>query len=386
MAKKGIAKVEEIVKSSKKNHSFTDDVTASKIFEKFGDVIKRGSEVLASIQSLKVISVSPLLDEILGGGIREGTVVGLAGQPKCGKTTSVLHFASKCQKLYPEKKIIYLNTEGRLNSQNFSGIRGLDPHRMIIIESSEEKKLTGEDFLTIAEYYITLEQGSVIIIDSLSSLVPKEELEGPLNASTRNKLPRLLSQFFKKNGGDIQNNKIILICIAHQIADTGPSRRTKMTDCGNMLQYQVGTNIEITHTVRWNDNKKGEEDESSKPDYGQRIQWKVLTSNLGGIPQSTTEGWLRYGIGIDEAKEIFEVAKQLSLVKVAGSWFKFNILASSPDEPCVKKYLDDNSVNLRDLETLSKLFQFQGAEKSEMFLDSNPDFVEFIARKIKELG
>lgn len=388
MAKKAIATAIKEEKASKKSR-FADDNTANKIFEQYGDVIKKGTEVLNNIKSLKILSVSPLLDELLGGGFREGTVVGLAGQPKCGKTTSMLHFVSKCQRDYPEKKVVYLNTEGRLNSQNFEGVRGLDPDRMIIVESSETRKLTGEDFLTIASNYIALEPGSIIIIDSLSSLVPKEELEGPLNASTRNKLPRLLAQFFKKEGGNITNNRIILICIAHQIADTGPSRRTKMTDCGTMFQFQVGTNIEITHTARWNTStgkkKTGDDDESTDPDFGQRIYWKVLTSNLGGIPNSTTEGWLRYGIGIDEAKEVYEVAKQLALVKVNGAWFTMKALAQNPDEPCVKKYLDDNGITARDEESLEKAFKFQGGEKAEAFLDQHPEFVEFLNNKIKEL-
>jgi recombination protein RecA len=384
MAKKGTAtltKDEEVSTRSSKKDRFGDDFVANKIFEKYGDVIKRGTEVLTNIRTLTVLSVSPLLDELLGGGLREGTVVGLAGQPKCGKTTSMLHFVAKCQRLHPEKRVIYLNTEGRLNSQNFEGIRGLDPEKMTIIESSDKRKLSGEDFLTIATQYITLEPGCIIIIDSLSSLVPEDELKGELNASTRNKLPRLLSQFFKKQGGNVTNNKILLICIAHQIADTSPSQRARMTDCGNMFQYQVGTNIEITHSTRW----KYDEAES-KPDVGQRIHWKVLTSNLGGIPNSKTEGWLRYGIGIDEAKEVYEVAKQLALIKVAGSWYTLKVLSQNPDAPVVKKFLEEKGVTARDEDSLDKPFKFQGENKVEAFLDEHPEFVEFINEKIKEFS
>ena len=75
---------------------FAEDVISNSIVSKYGDVVRSGKEVLDSINDLQVIGVSPALDIALGGGLREGSVVVMTGDPKSGKTTTSLHFAAKC--------------------------------------------------------------------------------------------------------------------------------------------------------------------------------------------------------------------------------------------------------------------------------------------------
>jgi len=352
-----------------------DDDTSNALLKEYGDIIKSGSEVLGEIQELKTISVSPALDSALNGGIREGTVVGIAGAPKTGKTTAALNFAAKCQA--KGKLVVYLNSEGRLNSQNFDGVKGLDVAALKIVESTDKVAVTGEMFLDIAERYGKTVPGCVILIDSLSSLVPKNEMEDKLNAQTRNSLPRLLAQFFKRSSHYITKNGIILICIAHQIADTGPSRKTKMTDCGNMFQYQVGTNLVINFKTPW----KGKEGES---DIGQCLNWEVLTSNTGAIPGTKVVGWLRYGIGIDDVKEMLEAACEYRLISGSG-WYTVCALSEDPEHPLVAKYLEEKGTDTSKQENIDKAFKFQGMAKLQAFFQDHPEFIPVMNEKMNEL-
>jgi len=192
----------------KKVNKFIDDAVSSAICSNYGDVVRTGSEVLANINNLSVIGISPALDIALGGGLREGSCIVMTGDPKSGKTTTALHFAAKCQKL--GKKVIYANTEGRLAKQNFDGIKGLDPEKILIIESTDDKTLSAEDFLNILEYYINNDPSCLIIVDSVSNMVPRDELEGEVRTGVRNALPRLLSMFFKRIGSSVTKNKTIL--------------------------------------------------------------------------------------------------------------------------------------------------------------------------------
>ena len=118
----------------KTSNKFTSDLVSNSVVSKYGDVVRSGTEVLEAINSLQVVGVSPALDIALGGGIREGSVVVMTGDPKSGKTTTALHFASKCQSL--GKRVIYMNTEGRLSRQNFDGIKGLQSDKILIVEST----------------------------------------------------------------------------------------------------------------------------------------------------------------------------------------------------------------------------------------------------------
>lgn len=366
-------------KSKKVSNKFDSDVISNSIVSKYGDVVKSGTEVLENINNLKVIGISPALDIALGGGLREGSVVVMTGDPKSGKTTTALHFASKCQKL--GKRIIYINTEGRLSKQNFDGIKDLDPEAILIIESTDDRVLSAEDFLNIVEYYIHNDPGCVIITDSLSNMVPGCELEGEVRTGVRNALPRLLSMFFKRISGTLMKNKTILICVTHNIANTGgsPYAPQKMADCGNMLQYQAGTNMVITHRGRWQVPK------DTGVHVGQIANWSIKTSNAGGRPNSTAESWIRYGIGIDEVQEIVQIACEFRLIKSAGAWYTIQCAVESIDDPIVTKLLQENSIDSSNTEDVEKFFKFQGVNNVSEFLSNNPDIVQLIYNKIKEL-
>ena len=357
---------------------FSDDVISSSIVSKYGDVVRSGKEVLDNINSLEVISVSPALDIALGGGLREGSVVVMTGDPKSGKTTTSLHFAAKCQA--KGKRVIYIDTEGRMSEQNFIGIPGLDPDKIIVIQSTDDRILSAEDFLNIVEYYINNDPGCLIITDSLSNMVPACELEGEVRTGVRNALPRLLSMFFKRISGTLMKNKVLLLCVTHNIANTGgsPYAPSKMADCGNMLQYQAGTNMVITHRGKWQVPK------DSGPHVGQIANWLIKTSNAGGRPNSTAESWIRYGAGIDEVQEIVQIACEFRLIKTAGAWYTIQCAVDEPKHPVIGKILQDNNVGDKP-EDIEKFFKFQGSNNVLEFLNSNKDVAYFVYDKIKEL-
>jgi recombination protein RecA len=365
-------------KTKKKSISkFDSDVVSNSVITKYGDVVRSGTEVLESINSLEVIGLSPALDIALGGGLREGSVVVMTGDPKSGKTTTALHFAAKCQA--KNKRVIYVNTEGRLSKQNFEGIKGLNPDNIIIIESTDDRILTAEDFLNIIEYYINNDPGCLIIADSLSNMVPACELEGEVRTGVRNALPRLLSMFFKRISGTLMKNKIMLICITHNIANTGgsPYAPSKMADCGNMLQYQAGTNMIITHRGKWQVPKDTGEH------VGQIANWSIKTSNAGGRPNSTAESWIRYGVGIDEVQEIIHIACEFRLIKASGAWYTISCAVENTNHPIISKILSDN--NISGEENVEKFFKFQGVNNVCEFLTQNKLIADFVYEKIKEL-
>lgn len=361
----------------KKANKFTSDEVSNSIVSKYGDVVRSGTEVLQNINSLNVIGVSPALDIALGGGIREGSVVVMTGDPKSGKTTTALHFAAKCQK--KDKRVIYVNTEGRLSKQNFDGIKDLNSDNILIIESTDERVLSAEDFLNIIEYYINNDPGCLIIADSLSNMVPAVELEGEVRTGVRNALPRLLSMFFKRISGTLMKNKTILICITHNIANTGgsPYAPQKMADCGNMLQYQAGTNMVITHRGKWQVPK------DTGQHVGQIANWSIKTSNAGGRPNSTAEGWIRYGIGVDEIQEIIQIACEFRLIKAAGAWYTISCAVENLDNVSIKNYIQ--SVNANTPEEIEKSLKFQGINAVADFLNEHTNIADFIYEKIKEL-
>lgn len=358
---------------------FEDDLVSSEVCAKYGDIVEDGHKVLDDLQQLKVISVSPALDIALGGGIREGSCVVMTGDPKSGKSTSALYFAAKCQAI--GKNVVYFNTEGRLTKENFTGIKGLDPSKIKIVQSTESTPLvSAETYLNALETYIKGTPDLVAIVDSTSNMVPQEELEGEVRTGVRNALPRLLAMFLKRISGDVHRSKAILIFITHNIANTGGVKfaPTKMADCGNMLQYQAGTNMVITHRGNW------EYPAESGNHIGQIAHWKIKTSAAGGKPNSLASSWIRYGVGIDEAQEITHIASELNFIKKGGAWYTISGILSNIEDPPVKKFLKDKGWDDLSTEELEKKFKFQGAQNVADFLSENDFAREYLFAKVKE--
>ena len=348
---------------------------------KYGKIVENGEKVLQDLLELKVISLSPALDLALGGGLREGSVVVMTGDPKSGKTTTSLYFAAKCQKL--GKTVMYFNTEGRITKENFTGIKGLDPAKISIVQATEEQPIvSAETFLNSLEYCVKNIPDLVCIIDSASNMVPQEELDGEIRTGVRNALPRLLSMFCKRISGDVARNKAILIFITHNIANTNPTSRyspQKHADCGNMIQYQAGTNMIITHRGKW------EVPAESGNHVGQIANWNIKTSAAGGKPNSTAESWIRYGVGIDETQEIIHLAVQLALIKVKGAWYELTFLAKKTGVNPATELLLANNIDTTDEETVTKFFKFQGIQKVNDFLNENPQLITMISDEIKSI-
>jgi hypothetical protein len=186
--------------------------------------------------------------------------------------------------------------------------------------------------------------------------------------------------FFKRISGDVARMKAIAVFITHNIANTGGSRfsPSKMADCGNMLQFQAGTNMVITHRGKW------EVPKESGNHVGQVANWIIKTSAAGGTPMTTAASWIRYGVGIDEAQELAQIGTDFAMISAKGAWYTFTTFVENKDNPIIKSWLVDNEVELTD-ESIERAFKFQGMEKVVNFLNGNPELMDFLYDEIKEI-
>jgi recombination protein RecA len=349
------------------------------IQKKYGKIIESGNLVLEQLNELSVLSISPAIDLALGGGFREGQIVILGGDPKTGKTTTALYAAAKAQAA--GKKVYYINTEGRLTKHNFTGIKGLDIQAIEIVQSTEDQPMvSAETYLNVMERLIKEEENLFFICDSTSNMVPQDELDGEIRTGVRNALPRLLSMFFKRTSGDVTRMKAIGVFILHNIANTGGSRfsPSKMQDCGNMIQFQAGTNMVITHRGKW------EVPKESGNHIGQIANWKVMTSAAGGTPLTQFQSWIRYGVGLDESQELAQIASEFALIDKKGAWYTLSSLIEDKDEPVIKKWLKSHP-DADTEEKITKLLKFQGMEKVTNFLDENEELREHLYGQVREM-
>lgn len=346
----------------------------AKIIKEYGNIISTGLEVLEEKKGYKVISVSPAIDIALGGGIKEGSWVTLTGDPKSGKTTTAMQIAANCQK--EGRPVIYLDAEGRLKDMNFE-VKDLDPSKMKVVHP-DDKPLPAEDFLQTAHKLMSDPEfyGAVLIIDSISSLIPQKELDGDFTPG-RAGLPKILSIFTKKMGQLLPRQRGLIIAITHFIANTGGFGKAKMPDGGNKIQYQADTRMEIA--------SGGEKISAVKPwvdssdqRIGQIVNWKIICSSMGA-PGGQVQSYIRYGHGIDKTQEILMLACDLGLIEKAGAWFSCTFMGECKD---LAKEINPD-IDTDNEEVLEKAFKFQGQDKLYAFLTGNPKLIEFLESSIK---
>jgi recombination protein RecA len=290
--------------------------------KKYGDYVTTGDKVLEQKRSYKNISISPAIDLALGGGVKEGSWMILSGPPKVGKTTTTMQIIANCQAL--GRKIIYLDVEGRLKEMNFE-VPGIDPSKVQVIRSGDEP-LPAETFLDIARKLVSAKEneGCVLVIDSISSLIPLRDLDEDISGMTRPGLPKILSDFVKKLGQTVPNQKCLIILITHMITNTSGYGKSKMADGGVKIQFQADTRMEVKGVTPWESSGSTKE---NKNVIGLKVTWDILCSSIGA-PHKACESWIRFGHGIDKVQEILMIAIDLGLISVAGSWYNLDFIES----------------------------------------------------------
>jgi recombination protein RecA len=291
----------------------------AKITKKYGDGIISDAKVTLD-EEQTILSVGPILDLALGGGIPQGSWVIFSGPPKCGKTTLSLQIAKRAQDI--GMPVIYLDVEGRWKKLNVTAIEGLNPELVHVIRSKEGTILSAEEYLTSATDALKSVPGCLLIIDSTSALCSQKELTDDITGQSRSLGPKILSSFCKQMGGVVPIQKSIVIMIQHLIANTSGFGAPYMEDGGRKVQYQVDTKIRAKGTKNWEDGDSI---------VGIITNWSVECSALGA-PGKKAESYIRFGYGVDKEREIAQLALDLGILRKKGSWYRYGEEESETEE------------------------------------------------------
>lgn len=301
------------------------------ITKKYGEVIIPATQIVE--KERKVISVSPIADYNLNGGVPEGSWLLLSGAPKCGKTTTALQIAANAQNQYG-KPVYYGNVEQRIEKKELTGIHGLNIGDMEIVQSYEGKILSAQEHLQ--EYTTILKDvpGCILIIDSTSALCSEGEFASDITAQARNEGPKLLATFCRRMAPIVPVNKALVIIIQHLIANTSGFGEAQFEDGGRKMQYQGDTKLRCTSFQKWENTKKEQ--------IGQILNWQVKTAALTK-PGGKFQSYLRYGYGIDDIKEYISLGLDMGIIEKGGSWYTFGDNKCQGEDKLQNLLLEDST-------------------------------------------
>lgn len=294
-----------------------------------------------------VISTGSLgFDLITGiGGFALGRMYELMGWEGTGKSTICGHAAANAQRLYPHKKVLYIDGEHALDKKYFKQL-GVDVDVMWIAQP-----MTGEEGFDIAEKLIRTGEVSLCIIDSDTSLKPKSEIEGEAGDNAMGKKARLNSQMYPKIHNLGAKNGTCTIVVSQYREKIGVMfGNPTTTSGGHALKFYADGRIEVGKSLLKQDDEV----------YGSKTKVK-FTKNKMYPPYRAIEFEIVFGKGINRTEEIIELGKELEIFKPWGEKIKFTD-GTETSRTEFLKLLEDNEQYRLELETKIKTKYYEGKD------------------------
>ena len=160
----------------------------------------------------------------------------------------------------------------------------------------------------------------LIVIDSVSALVPQREIEGAMGDSHVGLQARLMGQALRKLIGQVGKNGTTIIFLNQLRMKIGVMFGSpEVTSGGRSLEFYSSLRIDVR---RIGSIKEGD------AVIGGRTRVKIVKNKLSGTAYHTCEFDMysnnEWGAGISYIGEVFEAAVNLGIIEKSGAWYSYN--------------------------------------------------------------
>jgi recombination protein RecA len=249
------------------------------------------------------------LDEVIGGGLPRGRVIEIFGAESGGKSTLALFLMAQIQK--KGGRVALIDAENAFDGTYAANI-GVDVTKMLV---SQPTSL--EESMDIIKELVETGMIDIIVIDSVSALVPKSEVEGEdFMKDTMAIQARLMSRALRILSGPISKSKSVVVFI-NQIRDkVGVFYGAKTTTSG-------GRALKFFSSVRLEVSKGPKIEGKNEVQIGNEM---IITAakNKVGFPWKKTTIDLYYARGIDLVSDTLDFGERLGIIKKEGNTYSYD--------------------------------------------------------------
>lgn len=271
-----------------------------------GSLMRLGSQATPPIEVIESGSVA--LDRALGiGGYPKGRIIEVFGPESSGKTTLTLHAIASVQR--KGGVAAFIDAEHAFDLRYAQAI-GVDTSKLLISQPD-----FGEQALEIAEFLTKHHSVDLIVIDSVAALVPRAEIDGDMGDSHMGLHARLMSQALRKLTAVSSKHNTTFIFINQLRQKIGVTfGNPETTTGGNALKFYSSVRLDVRRIGKVT---AGEEV------VGNRTRVKVV-KNKCAQPFTEAEFDIRWGVGIDAASDLLDLATIAGVVEKNGAHFAFD--------------------------------------------------------------
>lgn len=302
------------------------DAAVDQIQREFGkgSIMRLGDEPVQQIEAIPTGSLA--LDKALGiGGVPRGRILEIYGPESSGKTTLATHIIAEAQKM--GGSAAFIDAEHAFDP-NYAQDLGVDIDELLISQPD-----TGEQALSICDTLVRSGALDVIVIDSVSALVPQAELEGDMGDTHVGLQARLMSQALRKLAGTINRTKTALLFI-NQI-------RMKIGQAwGNPETTSGGRALKFYCSVRMDIRRIGAVKDGSDV-IGNKTRVRVKKNKVAP-PFKDAEFDIIYGEGISALGELIDLGTEFDIIEKRGSWYSYDDDTIAQGREATKEWLEEN--------------------------------------------
>lgn len=305
-----------------------------------GSIMKMGA--LAANSNIEVIPTGCLtLDLALGvGGLPKGRIIEIYGPESSGKTTVTLHVIAQVQKM--GGTAAFIDAEQALDPVYAANL-GINLDELYLSQPDN-----GEQALEIVDSLVRSNAIDLIVVDSVAALTPKAEIEGEMGDSFIGLQARLMSQALRKLVAIGNKSKTCIIFINQLREKVGVLFGSpETTPGGKALKFYSSVRLDV---------RKVDQVKDGADIIGNKTRVKVVKNKVAP-PFKTAEFDIIYGKGISQSGCILDLAVTNGFIEKSGSWFSYN----------------GEKIG-------------QGKENAKKYLESNPEIMDLLEQKIKELN
>jgi recombination protein RecA len=283
----------------------------------------------SKLKEQKVLSTgSLLLDRAIGtGGYVCGKIVEIFGLESSGKSTLALHAVNECQKL--GKIAVYIDLENGLNIRYMRNIGIKDENLMIAYPDS------GEAAFGLIKKLIETKNVGLIVVDSVSNLIPRSQLESDLEKHKIGSHALLMSWGLRNLKNWLINREIVIIFInqiRNKISTGYYAGNPEITTGGMALRFDTDLRIKLTRRDRIEKNDKV---------VGINVEAMVFKSKVGE-PLNKASLEIIFSHGIQKEREIIDLAAELNVLQKSGNWYSYQGQKLGNGREAVVDYLAKN--------------------------------------------
>lgn len=330
---------------------------------------------------------SPLLNYSTYGGIPRGQITEFFGNPGGGKSTTSIDLCKNAKRIFNSeyescvsmlrekaakgdksssaelveleergpKKVLYIDLEHSFDGA-WAKKLGIDNDDLDIMQPPD---VVAEDILQTVHELIETGELGFVVLDSIPSLVPRQELEKKYGERTVSALAGLLTVFFRKIVPVLKRYDCTLLIINQErdnmdnpyVAQTPGGRALKFY-CSLRIQFRIGSPVDFLGNELPN---------NAENPSGHIITAKIVKQKSAPWDRKNASYYLMAQTGIEIEMDFAQLAvKKYGIIRKAGAWFTLT-------DPTTGEILEDES---------GKPVKVNGMAKVLDFLKLNPDYFQ----------